>query len=468
MQARFESRSARISSKDFAARLISLFASVLFLVAVLVNPAMAADDAPANDAPIATADVAPTDVLIRKRIQGIFDEIEGLEPVFVTVRSGVVTLRGRVTETYLAEHAAQLAARVEGVVEVNNKIETVTEVTKRLAPVVERLRNRFAQVVNYVPLVIVSLVVFLITTAFGWWIAARDFPWSKIAPNAFLAELLRQVIRLSFLAAGILLALDILGATALLSTILGAAGIIGLAIGFAVRDTVENYIASILLSIRQPFRPMDYVDIDGTEGSVLGLTSRATILMDADGNHIRIPNSTVFKATILNYDRNPERRFTFEIELGLTGALDAALATGLNAIRSLEFVLGTPAPDAWIKDIDGSSVTLWFGGWVNQSQTSYQKARSEAIRHVKTALEKAGFAMPQPGYLVTLQDESGTGTRSKPGARKRTVKPPVAVLSEDESMDTSVDREAAKTLVNERARLSESDLLDDHAPQEIN
>ena len=66
--------------------------------------------------------------------------------------------------------------------------------------------------------------------------------------------------------AGVVVALDILGATALLSTILGAAGIVGLAIGFAVRDTVENFIASILLSIRQPFRPNDAIEIEGDRG----------------------------------------------------------------------------------------------------------------------------------------------------------------------------------------------------------
>ena len=73
--------------------------------------------------------------------------------------------------------------------------------------------------------------------------------------------------------AGIVVALDILGVTALLSTILGAAGIAGLAIGFAVRDTVENFIASVLLSMRQPFRPNDVVEIEGDIGKVIGNVS---------------------------------------------------------------------------------------------------------------------------------------------------------------------------------------------------
>src|SRR3546814_8338036 len=68
-----------------------------------------------------------------------------------------------------------------------------------------------------------------------------------------------------------------------------------------------------MLSLRQPFRANDHVVIEGHEGRVVRLTSRATILMTLEGNHLRIPNSTVFKAVILNYTRNPERRFDFEL-----------------------------------------------------------------------------------------------------------------------------------------------------------
>lgn len=62
---------------------------------------------------------------------------------------------------------------------------------------------------------------------------------------------------------GIVLALSVLDASGLVSTVLGAAGLLGLALSFALRDTVENYIASILPSLRQPFAPNDDVMIEG-------------------------------------------------------------------------------------------------------------------------------------------------------------------------------------------------------------
>ncbi len=108
-----------------------------------------------------------------------------------------------------------------------------------------------------------------------------------------------------FFILALVLALNLLGATALLSAVLGSAGVIGLAVGFAVRDTIENYVASIMLSLRQPFRPNDHVVINNNEGHVIRLTSRATILMRLDGNHLRIPNSEVFPEPIYRLRFDP-------------------------------------------------------------------------------------------------------------------------------------------------------------------
>src|SRR3546814_6970546 len=89
-----------------------------------------------------------------------------------------------------------------------------------------------------------------------------------------------------------------------------------------------------MLSLRQPFRANDHVVIEGHEGRVVRLTSRATILMTLEGNHLRIPNSTVFKAVILNYTRNPERRFDFELGIDANDDPVDGMAVGLRAIRA--------------------------------------------------------------------------------------------------------------------------------------
>ncbi len=409
------------------------------------------------------------DQAIQKRVRELFSQIEDFNNVFVSVTGGVVTMKGRVLELDQVSRAQELASKIEGVVTVNNLIEVETSVERRLAPILERFSNRLAQFVAFLPIVAIGLLVLIAFGVAGHLIAKLQYPWDALAPNRFIANLIRQVVRLGFLIAGIVLALDIMGATALLGTILGAAGIFGLAIGFAVRDTVENYIASILLSVRQPFRPRDVVKIEGYEGHVIALTSRATILLTFDGNHVRIPNATVFKSAITNYSLNPERRFDFELGVE-TDDLQRAVELGLEVIGGLSFVLKDPAPDGWLQRMGDSNVVIWFGGWINQNETSLVKARAEAIRLIRQAYAAEGIELPEPTYRVKVDGVAAWGgatpkpkpvTKSSPSRASKKAAPAIA-----EEQDVSPDRNLERKIAVEEHLAKSEDLLDADRPRE--
>lgn len=416
-------------------------------------------DVMSNDTIAAEGDI-PSDNAIASRISGIFAQIDALKSVTVSVRSGVVLLQGALPDQAAIDQAEAIAARVEGVVAVSNQLQEDTSVSERIIPVMERLSTRLIQALNYIPLLTVAVLVFAIVSIFGWWLAARRWPFQKIAPNAFISDLLRQILRLVFLGIGLVLALDILGASAVIGTVLGAAGIVGLAVGFAVRDTVENYIASILLSLRQPFRPKDYVEIVGHEGHVIMLTSRATVLLSLDGNHIRIPNATVFKSVITNYSRHPERMFVIEMGIAPNGDLQQAVETGQKVLEKLDFILKKPQPDARIERLGDSTVQLRFAGWVDQRVTSMPLARGQAIRLIMRALEEAGFELPEPGYRVTLNEAKSIPVAEPAPARNKQL-PPL------EEADISADDGIAEIVEEERAQLGDQDLLKEDAPQEM-
>lgn len=436
------------------------------VLAVAAGGQMAIAQSGANDGtPIALEQNTGSDEAIRQRIIAIFNELDGLRSVDVAVKSGVVTLSGIVGEGRLAHRADSLASRVDGVVAVTDNIQEETSVGERLVPVYERLQSRGLQAASYIPLLFVAAALWLVIATIGFSLARRQWPFSRLAPNAFIADFLRQLVRICFVIIGGVLALDILGATALLGTFLGAAGIVGLAVGFAVRDTVENYIASILLSVRQPFRPEDFVRIDAYEGFVISLTARATILIDIDGNHIRIPNATVFKSTIVNYTTNPQRRFTFEVGIAAESNLERALSLGLETLRAQPFMLDEPAADAWIEDLGDSNVVLTFVGWVDQHETNLLKARSEALRLVKRALENDGIALPEPIYRVIFDGDtpaSGdpTAIRQRPAEGRKEAE-------SAQANDTAVDREFRRRVSEERDAKGSGDLLDESAPNEF-
>ena len=456
----------------------------LFLIMALAMPvslhhagpgfAQATEDQPTGA--IAVEDSATQDAAIAVRIRDILAELDGFGNVTVTVSSGIVTLRGTTLDAASATRLNDLVGRVEGVVAIENEVTETTDVVERLNPALERFKARMLQAVAFLPLGAVAVTVFVLVVLLGLTLARMRYPWDRIAPTAFIADIYRQILRLVFMVGGLVIALDILGATALLSTILGAAGIVGLAIGFAVRDTVENFIASIMLSIRQPFRPNDTIEIEGDIGKVIRLTSRATILLSFDGNHIRIPNSTVFKSRIVNYSVHPERRFMFEIGVASDADLAAVRQLAEDTVMAMPFTLDQPAPMAWIERIGDGAIILVVTGWIDQSETSLVRAKGEAVRMVKTAIEAAGVEVPDTTYriqmlgggpgVVTSPDAQGT-----PATPPKTVdkaQPPVVPVETADAVDVSDTSETAldQLVEEERNDPDAPDLLTQDAPKE--
>jgi len=358
-----------------------------------------------NNAKIETTPTPQKDNDIRQRISGIFSEVEGLQAVNVSVTQGVVTLTGETANEKKAQQAINLTNRLTDVVTVEDRINRTLDVQENVSTVYQGLKVQVTNLVKALPLLLVGIVIFALVAWFGSWLSNRKKMWQRLTPNPFVAELLSQTVKVIFIIFGLILGLSLIGAETILGTLLGGAGVIGIAVGFAVKDTIENYIASLMLSIRQPFRARDHIVINGQEGIVVRLTSRATILMTLDGNQLRIPNSEVFKGTILNYTKNPERRFTFELGVDANDDPLAAIKVGLDEIHTLAFVLDEPKAIAVITNVGDSNIVLEFQVWVDQSETDFAKARSIAIRETKHALENEGFSLPEPIYRLRFNNK---------------------------------------------------------------
>jgi len=388
-----------------------------FLLCCLAVPALAQPGAATEpEGAIALAHDERLDATIAARLGAMLAELDDYGDVEVAVKAGIVTLTGTTRDSGSLARLARLVARMEGVAAINNRVVTSSGLADRLLPSYERFLVRAQKTLAMLPLFTVAIAGLLAIYLLGRLVAALPV-WPRVAPNAFIGNIYRQVLRLVFLLAGLVVALDVLDATALLGSILGAAGVIGLALGFAVRDTVENFIASIMLSIRQPFRPFDMVEIQGDVGKVVRLTSRATIMLSVDGNMIRVPNATVFKSRIVNFSRNPERRFAFAIDIDPTVDMGAVRDRAQERLAALPFVLQDPACAVWIDEKDGSDIELRFAAWIDQSRTNFDMARGEAIRLLRAMLQEEGALRPPPlsrVYQVTASDPAMAPNRAAP------------------------------------------------------
>lgn len=425
------------------------------LHAALPLPAPETAEQPAEpDAPIA---LTSPDQQISARLRQVYSQIDGLEDVRVRVTGGVVALSGTTLDDAARSQAESVAARVAGVVSVDNGINVEHRLGRRIAPIIAQSEALGQRILAYLPLFAFALVVLA-----AFWMAGVLFTrWTnvfrRLVPNPFIAALLEQIVRLIFIVTGIVIAMSILGATALIGSVLGAAGVLGLAIGFAMRDTIENYIASILLSVRRPFAPNDTVIIEGVEGRITTLNSRATIITTGDGNEVRIPNAIVYKTKIVNLTHTPERRFEFELRVRLDTEIACALAIALTAAKSVDGVLSEPASAGLVDRIDDYAIVLKIQGWVDQSSSDFGKVKGETIRAIKEAFDAEGILLAEPTQISREWTEP-------PRAEARTTrKPSAAELREikDTSVDTTIEKK-----VEERRAEADNDLLTEAAPRE--
>ncbi len=322
----------------------------------------------------------------------------------------------------------------------------------------QRLQDEMYRLLAMLPILGLALLLVWLGWLVGGWVS-RQGVFERVARhNPFLRALLRTTARWVITMVAVLAALQVLDAMALVGAVLGTAGVLGIALGFAFKDTLENYLAGILMSLRQPFSPHDHVVIDGNEGLVISMTSRATILMTLDGNHLRLPNALVFRSVTLNYTRNPSRRFDFDVGIGVSEDLLLAQHIGVAQLLQLDGVMAKPPPRAYIVALGDSSVQLRFHAWVDQRTQEFLLVRSEAIRCVKLALEDQGMDMPEPIYRVHVTDRVQA-------AQPQSAPAPRAALQQA-AMDTRANTDVREQIDGESRTHGEQDLLDPRAPKE--
>ena len=377
---------------------------------VLMLPVLAAPSVTPAAPPIAPASApkAQADRELSRQVGERLRGVDGLEDVTATVHDQVARLDGEVVEPEKREVAEQVATQQPGIEAVENRVRISTHLSDRLQVAVRQIGDKLLRLIAAAPLLVVALIILLAALWLGRFVVGRVHLRRLHQRNPYIDSLLGRVLQWLIVFGGLLMALDLLGATTLVGAALGSAGVVGLVMGFAFKDIAENYVAGILLSLRKPFAPGDHVLIENREGKVVALTSRATVLMTLDGNQLTLPNAMVFKSVMLNYSQNPLRRFDFTVVLGIKDSIRQSQELALDEIAEVAGVLTDPAPSWQIEELAADKIVLRFYGWVDQRQNDIIKVRTESIRAVKAAYQhRAAEAAAAPA-----PERAGTGDTS--------------------------------------------------------
>jgi len=360
------------------------------LVALFVGRCALASPANAPDAP-AKVDVSPIakDDQIEARLTRILQATDWFEEPQVDVDQGVVFLKGRTARDESKQWAGSLAGKTEDVVAVVNQIEVV----KR--PALAQIEELGEAAFRFSPFAVLAALVMGLT-----WFASKltvrvsSHVLRQRLRNNLLVEVGSRTLAIPVFLLGVYLVLQICGLTKIALTVAGGTGLAGLVIGIAFRDILENFLASILISVQHPFLVGDLIQVEDKIGFVQRVTTRGTVLIAYDGTYIQVPNSTIYKSTIHNFTANPKMRQEFVVGIGILDPVDLAQEVAVKVLRGHPAILQDPEPIVLVDSIAGGSVNLKVYFWVDATRYSDLKVRSSAIRLVKTALQDAKMLTP--------------------------------------------------------------------------
>jgi small-conductance mechanosensitive channel len=188
-----------------------------------------------------------------------------------------------------------------------------------------------------------------------------------------------------------------------------------IAIGFAFKDILQNWLAGLLILLRQPFRQGDQVIIGKYEGTVERIEARATLLKTYDGRRVIIPNSDVYTEAVVVNTAFELRRSEYDVGIGYGDDAEKACTVITEALQAVEGIAREPAPEAIPWELVGSSVNIRVRWWTHPQQSDVVHLRGRVISTVKQALGREGIDLPFPTNVVLLHDQ----TEETDGDRRR-------------------------------------------------
>jgi len=251
---------------------------------------------------------------------------------------------------------------------------------------------------NLVPTLVewaINIVLALLIYVVGKWVARRITGFcrkllERAEMDVTLVNFLSNVVFAVLLVAVILAALLGIPVTSLMA-IVGAAG---LAVGLALKDSLGNFAAGVMLVLFRPFRAGDFVEVAGVSGSVQTIRIFSTVLTTPDNKEIIIPNSQISADTITNYSANDTRRVDLVFGVSYDDDLRVAREVLTRLCEEHPLILKEPATSIFVLNLGESSVDFAVRPWVNSGD--YWKVHGDLLEQGKIELEKAGCSIPYP------------------------------------------------------------------------
>jgi small-conductance mechanosensitive channel len=248
--------------------------------------------------------------------------------------------------------------------------------------------------ITIIPRALAALVVIAL-----FWIIAHGVRWvirlisHYLIDDLTIENLIKQVGYYTVWGLGIIVALDAFGFDP--QTVVTGLGLTSLALGFALKDIISNFISGILLLALRPFRLGDEIVIGDTEGNVERIELRATQLRTYDGVVVLVPNAEVFTSRIINKTATPVRRGNVTVFVEYDRDLQEVVTTVCNAVQTTGGVMPKPAVLVRVRELLKDNITLEVSFWSDSQRSDFVETRSNVRKAIVAALIDKDKQMPQ-------------------------------------------------------------------------
>ena len=257
-----------------------------------------------------------------------------------------------------------------------------------------------------IPSLMIAFLILLITgIVASFAVKIADKIVGKADLRASLRNLVETLVKLGVWLLGLFIAAIIVFPDLTPASLFAGLGVGALAIGFAFQDIFENFLAGVLIMLREKMRIGDVIECEGIDGAVEHITLRETHLRRASGELTVVPNAFLFKNPVEIVTDAAQRRHQLVVGVAYDSDLDKAANIIRAAVESIEAVDKEKAIDVLATEFNSSSVDFLVRWWAGSSAGAAATSKDQIVRAIKRSLDEAQIEIPFPYVTHTFKQE---------------------------------------------------------------
>ncbi|SMQ74569.1 Mechanosensitive ion channel [Altererythrobacter xiamenensis] len=273
-----------------------------------------------------------------------------------------------------------------------------------------QLNIMWTSFVQLIPQMMIAFAILLITglvASFAAKIADKIVGKTDIRPS--LRNLIETLVKLGVWLTGIFVAAIVVFPGLTVGSLIAGLGIGAVAIGFAFQDIFENFLAGVLIMLREKMRIGDVIEAEGITGKVEHITLRETHVRKLSGELTVVPNSILFKNPVEIFTDETKRRHEVDAGVSYDTDLDEAAEVIRKAVESCSNVDTEKGIDVFAYEFGASSVNYKVRWWSGSKPRDGHESRDQVVRAIKRALDNAGIEIPFPYVTHTFKERVPLG-----------------------------------------------------------